>query len=251
MSLMRIIRIGCYIDRPMSASVSFSPVPLSVAPSHDRLTPAQRRVMVGAIFAVHVAAIWALLQVREVRAAVAEVAPIFVSLLAPETPSRIEPPPPPPPSPVPRRIERAPRVIAAAPAPAPASFVVPAPPPEVPEPAPVMVAPAPVVAAVAPPAPPPAPRLMPASAVQYLEPPALEYPRLSKRLGESGRVVVRVLIDEAGLARSMQLNRSSGFARLDDAALAAVQKARFKPYTENGRALSAWANIPIDFELEK
>ena len=38
---------------------------------------------------------------------------------------------------------------------------------------------------------------------------------------------------------------------LDEAAVAAVKKARFKPYTENGQATAGWALIPIDFELEK
>jgi protein TonB len=63
--------------------------------------------------------------------------------------------------------------------------------------------------------------------------------------------VVRVLIDETGLPRSVQLAQSSGFKRLDDAALAAVRRARFHPYTENGRPLSGWASIPLVFELEK
>jgi periplasmic protein TonB len=87
--------------------------------------------------------------------------------------------------------------------------------------------------------------------VQYLEPIALEYPRLSKRAGETGRVMIRVYIDEAGLAQNVQVYRSSAHVRLDDAALAAVQKARFKPYTENGRPVAGWAFIPIEFELEK
>ena len=79
----------------------------------------------------------------------------------------------------------------------------------------------------------------------------LQYPRLSQRNNETGRVLIRVYIDEAGLARTVQVNRSSGHPRLDEAALAAVQKARFKPYTENGVAVAGWAYIPLDFELEK
>ncbi len=110
---------------------------------------------------------------------------------------------------------------------------------------------APPTAPPAPPAPAPAPKVIPASAVQYLEPIALEYPRLSKRNGETGRVLIRVYIDEAGLAKNLQVNRSSGHPRLDEAALAAVQKARFKPYTENGVPVAGWAFIPLDFELEK
>ena len=49
----------------------------------------------------------------------------------------------------------------------------------------------------------------------------------------------------------MQLAQSSGFARLDEAALAGVQRARFKPYTENGVPTAGWARIPIPFELER
>ena len=45
--------------------------------------------------------------------------------------------------------------------------------------------------------------------------------------------------------------QSSGFARLDDAALAGVQRARFKPYSENGVPTAGWARIPIPFELER
>lgn len=226
----------------------------------DALTPLQRRFMVAAILAAHGAAGWGLLQVREVRDAVALAAPMFVDLIAPPAPPEPVPPPPPPPPTPPKPALKAPPppapLITAAPTPAPAPFVAPPPPMEPPppsEPAP----PAPPVVLVTPPAPPapppaaPAPKLIPASAVQYLEPPALEYPRTSRRLGESGRVLLRVYIDEAGLPRQVLLAQSSGFARLDEAALAAMKKARFKPYTENGQPTAGWAPAPIDFELEK
>ncbi|MES1196742.1 MAG: energy transducer TonB, partial [Steroidobacter sp.] len=101
--------------------------------------------------------------------------------------------------------------------------------------------------------PPPAsqPEIIPASAVQYLEPTVLEYPRASRRLGESGHVMVRVYINEAGLPGEMQVTQSSGYNRLDAAALAAVKLTRFKPYTENGNAVAGWAFIPLNFDLEK
>ena len=227
-------------------------VRLPAGAAYDRLTPLQRRAMVGAIVVAHVAAVWALLQVREVRDAVADVAPIFISLVAPAAPPKITPPPPPPPTPPVRRpIAPEPRVITAAPTPAPAPFVAPPPPePVQPEPAPVAVA-APV-APVAPPPPAPAPpRNLSASSVQYLEPLQVEYPRLSKRLGETGVVMLRVFIDEAGRVRDAQVSRTSGHPRLDDAAMAAVQKARFKPPSENGQAVSGYAQVPVDFQLEK
>jgi periplasmic protein TonB len=219
--------------------------------AYDRLTPLQRRAMIGAIVAAHVAAIWALLQIREVRDAVADVAPIFVSLVAPATPPKITPPPPLPPTPPVRRpLAPEPRLITVAPTPAPAPFVAPLPPePVPPDPAPVAVA-APVASVAAPPAPAP-PRNLSASSVQYLEPLQVEYPRLSKRLGEAGVVMLRIFIDEAGRVRDAQVIRTSGHPRLDDAAMAAVQKARFKPPSENGQAVSGYAQVPVDFQLEK
>lgn len=215
----------------------------------DGLSPTQRRAMVAAILALHVAAVYGLLQVREVREAAHEVAPMFVNLIAPPAPAALPAPPPPPvPLPIPRKPPPPAPVMAAAPSPAPAAFVVPAPPPE-----PVSLPPAPVAveAPPAPPAPPPPPKIIPASAVQYLEPPAPDYPRQSRRNGEHGRVLVRVYIDVAGVPRNVQVGASSGFARLDDAAVSAVQKARFKPYTENGQPTAGWTNVPIDFELER
>ncbi|HEY9063584.1 MAG TPA: energy transducer TonB [Burkholderiaceae bacterium] len=229
----------------------FVPPPLPPAGARgDALSPSQRRAMVAAILAAHVAGVYGLMRVGAMREAVRDAAPMFVDWIAPPAPpTPPAPPPPPKPQPIPKKLTPTP-VIAAAPSPAPAAFVVPAPPPEpvvVETPAP----PAPVVAAPAPPAPPPPPKIIPASAVQYLEPPPLEYPRLSRRSNESGRVMVRVYIDTAGLPRTVQVNQSSGFVRLDDAAVAAVQKARFKPYTENGQPIAGWALIPLDFNLEK
>ncbi|HEX6703513.1 MAG TPA: energy transducer TonB [Albitalea sp.] len=209
------------------------------------LTPAQRRVMVGVTVALHAGVVAALLQVREVREAVAEAAPLFVSLVT-AAPTPTAPPPPvlAPPRPAPPRPPKP--VIAAAPTPAPAPFVAPAATP--PEPAPAPVAVAAPAAVEAPPAP---PRNIPASAVQYLEPPAPVYPRASRRAGEAGRVLLRVWVDEAGLPRQVLVQQSAGFLRLDEAAVAAVQKARFKPYSENGRPTAGWALVPLTFDLEK
>ena len=63
-------------------------------------------------------------------------------------------------------------------------------------------------------------------------------------------MLVRVEIDAQGHARQVQLSRSSGSTRLDEAALAAVRVARFRPYTENGSPLVVWTTVPIVFELE-
>jgi protein TonB len=105
--------------------------------------------------------------------------------------------------------------------------------------------------AVVTPVPPSPPRLIPAAAVQFTLPPVIEYPRLARRNAESGLVIVRAHVGvEGGPPRSVQIEKSSGHARLDQAALLAVQKARFKPHSENGRGVEGWALVPIHFELE-
>jgi len=106
------------------------------------------------------------------------------------------------------------------------------------------------VAHVDEPAPPPppsqsAPRVV--TDVAYLEAPAPKYPPESKRSGEEGLVVLRVLINELGRAARIDVERSSGYARLDAAARAAVERALFKPYVENGVPRMALATIPVEF----
>jgi protein TonB len=83
--------------------------------------------------------------------------------------------------------------------------------------------------------------------IAYIEPPAPKYPPESKRTGEEGLVILRVLINEAGRAAQVDVERSSGFARLDAAARTAVERALFKPYIENGVPRIAMARIPVEF----
>ena len=57
---------------------------------------------------------------------------------------------------------------------------------------------------------------------------------------------------EPALGRRWAMRGPDGtYHGLDEAAVAAAQKARFKPYTENGRPTAGWARIPFPFELEK
>ncbi len=231
------------------------PLPLGAAPYRGG---AQRHL--GAlVLALHGVAVWGLMQLGPVRDTLREVAPVMVSLISTPQPTPAAAPPLPAP-PKPARPELAPLlppppvvVPAAAPAPPPQPVVVQAEPAPAPAPAPTTPAPAAAPAALPSPVPPPGaagPRMLPSAAVQYLVPPMPEVPRASRRLNESGRVIVRVLITEAGLPERLSVEHSSGFARLDEAALAAVRKARFRPYTENGQAQSGWALVPVSFELD-
>ena len=224
--------------------------PIDLSERGDQLPSVARHTLVVGVLSAHLVAGWALLQIDAVRDAVKEAAPLFVDLLAPPTP----PPPPPPPPPALRKpTPRPPPVIATPPAPTPdpaPSFVVPAPEP----PPPVVAAPEPPPAPPVPPAPPPPPpepKTIPPTAVRYVTPPAPLYPSQSQKLRETGRVLLRVEIGTDGRARHVLVARSSGFARLDDAAATAVRAARFAPYTENGTALVVWTQVPIEFELER
>jgi protein TonB len=83
--------------------------------------------------------------------------------------------------------------------------------------------------------------------VEYVRAPAPVYPRESSRRREYGTVVLRVLVDPSGHAAQIQIERSSGFERLDIAARDAVQRAVFRPHEVNGVAQSAQVLIPIEF----
>ncbi len=73
---------------------------------------------------------------------------------------------------------------------------------------------------------------------------------MSKRLGEQGRVVVRVFIDEKGLPKEALLEVKSGYSRLDQAALQAVMSWRYVPAQRAGVPLAMWFNVPVTFDLK-
>lgn len=76
---------------------------------------------------------------------------------------------------------------------------------------------------------------------------APKYPRISKRRGESGKVLVRVLIGKKGFTENVQLEKSSGFGRLDRAAINAATKCRFVAARKNGETVKSLAIIPYNF----
>lgn len=89
------------------------------------------------------------------------------------------------------------------------------------------------------------------SAVEYVREPAPRYPPQSRRLREQGLVVLRVLIDEQGNARSIDIESSSGHQRLDHAAREAIERAAFRPYLEDGTPRRALVLIPVEFALNR
>ena len=92
--------------------------------------------------------------------------------------------------------------------------------------------------------------VLPSTSADYLNNPAPPYPRQSKRLGEEGTVVIRVLITAEGRAEKAEIRTSSGHARLDDTALTTVKAWRFVPGKRNGLPEAMWFNVPIRFVLD-
>lgn len=77
-----------------------------------------------------------------------------------------------------------------------------------------------------------------------------DYPALSRRLGEQGVVVLKVLISPAGRADEIQVQKSSGFKRLDDAAISAIRDWRFIPASQAGIPVAAWHEWAWEFKLK-
>lgn len=217
----------------------------------------RRVAIVLSVLGLHVLAVWAL-QSGLLRRAMEIVIPVQVmaELIEPPQPL-VEPPPPAPPKPVaaptppkptPRPIPQPQPHPVAAPEPMPLAPVVPPAPPAPPAP------PEPIVVAApppAPPAPPAPPRIeLPSSNADYLRNPPPPYPAISKRLGEQGRVVVRVFIQLDGTASRAEVQRSSGFERLDQTAVQTVLRWRYVPGKRAGVPEAMWFNIPINFVLE-
>lgn len=75
------------------------------------------------------------------------------------------------------------------------------------------------------------------------------YPPAARRAGEEGTVRLKVLVDEKGRPKDVAVATSSGFARLDEAAMAAVRKWRFVAATNGSNPISAWTQVAITFRL--
>lgn len=222
-------------------------------------------VIALAVVGLHVSLIWALqsgLLVRTAELIVpAEVLAQFIEPASPIAPPAPSPPPAPPvrqvtPTPVVQKKAAPQRAVQ--PKALPLAIADPTPSPNAPAGSLVQdlaSTPAPeatqVAAPPAPPSPPAPPAIqLPSSNADYLQNPKPAYPPLSKRLGEQGKVIMRVLIGADGVPQKAELRQSSGFDRLDQAALNTVLKWRYVPGKRAGVAEEMWFNVPINFVLE-
>jgi protein TonB len=91
---------------------------------------------------------------------------------------------------------------------------------------------------------------LPTHVAAYLQNPKPDYPALSVRRGEQGQVVLNVLIGIDGKAQKTEIAKSSGFERLDAAALATVQRWRYVPGKRGGVPEEMWFKVPLAFVLD-
>jgi protein TonB len=194
-----------------------------------------RLIGIGVVVLFHVGIIYALVSALSHRSVEATHAPIEAKIITEAPPPRNEPPPPPPPQF----------------APPPPAFV-PTPEVNIERPPPVQST-APTVVTTERPPTPPAPASLPVSIMPKLdlqrsrEP---EYPPQSRRLGEQGSVVLQVLVDLNGRVLDSKLVQSSGFDRLDQAALDGVKTSyRFIPGTVDGKPAQMWYTFKFNWKL--
>jgi protein TonB len=78
-----------------------------------------------------------------------------------------------------------------------------------------------------------------------------DYPPTSRRLGEEGSVILQVLVGTDGKVQDGKVKTSSGFPRLDEAALKHALRAwRFTPGTEDGVPVATWHSVKVTFKIE-
>ena len=92
--------------------------------------------------------------------------------------------------------------------------------------------------------------VLPSTDAEYLNNPTPPYPRISRRMGEQGTVVIRVFINTEGRAEKAEIRTSSGYTRLDDVALDTVKRWRFVPGKRAGVPEAMWFNVPVRFVLD-
>jgi protein TonB len=202
-------------------------------------TPRLSRAGLGFVLALHALVFWLLLRANVITLP-EQLAVLTVSLIRPVEATKPQPDVTPPrPMPVkPRPAPPRPPVQLAAPETSPA-------------PLPAVVPPAPTTAppVAAPPA--PVQATQPRFDADYLDNPKPHYPPLSRRMGEQGRVVLRVHVAPDGAAGEVLLHASSGSPRLDESALVTVRRWKFVPARRGAEAVAAWVLVPIAFTLKE
>jgi TonB family protein len=76
------------------------------------------------------------------------------------------------------------------------------------------------------------------------------YPPLLKDAGIGGTVQVWLYIDKMGQVTKVQINQSSGYKALDQAALRVAEDFKFTPALNKDKAVDVWVSVPIVFKTQ-
>ena len=211
---------------------------MAYAPAASTSFLTRRGLVFIAIVALHGLFFWALATGMSHRVIEAVLGPIETRII--EEPPEVEDEPPPPPP----KIETPPPFV---------------PPPEVAIEIPMDAAPTTAIrqttqqAPVAQPPPaPPAPKVARTAPKSNPRRPLTqpEYPPSSRRAGETGTVILEVYVLENGRAGDVRVKQSSGFPKLDEAAVREVKRSwRLEPGTENGKPVPMWGQFAVTFKL--
>lgn len=210
---------------------------MAYAPAADTSFFTRRGLVFIAIVLLHLGMFWVLASGMSHRIVDVVLGPIETRLIE-EAPKIDEPPPPPPP-----KIETPPPFV---------------PPPDVAIVIPADAAPTTAIrqtTTTAPPAqPPPAPVAKVAATPPRSDPKRPltqpEYPPSSRRAGEAGTVILEVYVNANGRAEDVRVKKSSGFPKLDDAAMREVRRSwRLVPGTEDGKPVAMWGQFAVTFKL--
>jgi protein TonB len=216
--------------------------------------PTKHLIGLGLVVVLHLLLFWAISSGLARTVAKKIQGPVEAVLLQETKPDIPPPPPPPPSSPPPKNLPPPPpayvppvEVAVAAPAPVNAIAAVTAVAPTQAAPiAPAAVAPAAPAPAPAPPAPP----VRVAAVVNTANCEKPDYPSASRRLEEEGTVSLRFLVGADGKVLQSEVEKSSGFKRLDEAARAGLSKCAFKPASVDGKPEQGWASMKYTWRLE-
>lgn len=206
--------------------------------AHDTNFLSRRALVLVIIILFHVLFAW-LLASGLARKAIETIAQPLQTDIIEEELQREEPPPPPPPE-----MERPPVEV---------------PPPEVSIEIPVDTTTSTAITDVtnkpvpmAAPPPPPAPVSRTNPKFDSRRSPSTDeyYPPTSRRMGEQGTTTVAVCIGPDGrVATAAKIERTSGSARLDEAAVKYAARTRWSPATENGKPVQSCNSFNVKFVL--
>ena len=78
----------------------------------------------------------------------------------------------------------------------------------------------------------------------------IEYPDIAKSMGVEGKIYIKFFVDKKGKVDPNKITIIKGIPALNDAAISAVKKSRWKPAMQRDMKVGVYITVPINFELK-